>query len=132
MKRATPVTIGSEPVRYVLDEPAIPKAPAGGDLDAHFRVHGMYPPAPSWRVGAAAFTVRPDLCVRDVLESVSALLCGLDAITSSIRDDPSVEEYTANALEGVLHLLQQARGLHSLVQGCLNGLVVDVPASQVR
>lgn len=129
MKRAAVPSMAAAAPRRVLDEPVSAHVPGAG-LDDHFRTYGMYPPSESRRDGAAAFTLRPDLQLADVLETVGRLLRQADGIASALACDGSLDEGTTSAAEALAYLLQQARGLHSLVLPVVAGAVLDEGAAQ--
>lgn len=114
MKPAAVQSTKVRDVRWLVDEPVLAYIDADG-LDKHLSTHGMYPPAAAARQGVAAFGVRPDVTLGDVLETVSSLLRQADAVASAIACDANAEPDHANAADAISHLLQQARGLHSLV-----------------
>lgn len=113
------------PARRVLDEPVCPHV--ADDLAGHLRTHGMYPPRAEWRQGAAAFTVRDDLSLENVLESISDLLRMAESAAAVLARDENADAHISGAAEAIGHVLKQARGLQSLVFPALIGLSTDWP-----
>lgn len=107
--------------RRLLDEPVLPYL-QGESLPEHFRLYGMYPSSESWRQDAAAFTVRDDVRVDDVLESVTHLLRMAAGMVGVLSCDSNADEMVTDTAAAVEHLLREARGLHSLLRPALCGV----------
>lgn len=130
MKRTTAPSSSAQSL--VLDAQVLPHV-RSVSLDEHFQTHGMYPPAPESRQGAAAFAVRPDVSLRDVLETVDSLLRQAEGVASVMVFDSTADDAIVNAADALRYLLQQARGMHSLVSPVLHSAVLDVgAAAQLR
>lgn len=114
MKQATSRLIELQGLRSLADEPVLAYIDAE-DLDAHMRTHGMYPRGESVRDGVAAFTVRSDVTLWDVLETVDSLLRQAEAVASVMACDANADPAHVSAADAVSGLLRQARGLNSLV-----------------
>lgn len=115
----------------LLDERALSGASAEA-LAGHLRTHGMYPPSESCRQGAAAFTVRDDLSVHDVVQSVGDLLRQASSVVAVLACDRGADEHVSGTAEAVEHLLKQARGLHSLLHLALGNIDVQASSSPAQ
>lgn len=114
--------------RPVLREPVM-RHISGPQLDELFQVHGMYPPRVDCRDGAAAWTVRPEATLGDVLETLDQLLRQSLGIASALACDESQDQATWDLSEALLYLLRQARGMQSLVWPVVVNAVLDERAA---